>query len=108
MRKPHVRALLLGASALMLFAATPVNAIAVAHADVDTYLSDMEAAGFVNGDGNAAEILVGKSICKDLAAGVSQYRAATDLWESSKFDSKSEAIQFVDITVRDLCPEFAT
>lgn len=105
MRKPLVRAALLGAGALTLFAAIPTSEMAVASADVDAFLTDMEAAGFTNDDGNAAEIAVGRNICSQVAGGWSPDRAADDLWQSSEMDSKDDATQFVQIAILDLCPQ---
>jgi len=99
-----IKGAILGAGALAIFAALPANEMAVARADVQTYLQDMEDAGFENGEGNAAEIAVGRNICEEVAGGLSRNQAATELWESSKFDSKADAEQFVDISIRDLCP----
>jgi Protein of unknown function (DUF732) len=81
--------------------------IGAAHADnEDSFLSDMEAAGFDNGNGNGAEIMVGYDICSEIAGGWSPTRAAHDLWKTSKLD-KYGAKQFVGIAIRDLCPHTA-
>ena len=98
---------ILGAGAVAIFAALPTNNMAVAYADVDTFLTDMEAAGFNNGDGNSAEITVGRSICAEVAGGMSPSRAADDLWQTSKMDQDGSK-QFVAIAIRDLCPGIAT
>src|ERR1700748_769602 len=76
--RSRVTAAILGAIAVAIFAAQPTNNMAVAYADVDTFLTDMEAAGFDNGDGNGAEIRVGRSICAEVAGGMSPSQAADD------------------------------
>jgi hypothetical protein len=74
-----------------------------AHADNEAkFLSDMEAAGFDNGNGNGAEIALGYDICSEIAGGWSPMRAADDLWKNSKLDQYG-ATQFVGITISDLC-----
>ena len=105
--KSRVRAAILGAGAVAIFAALPPNNMAVAYADIDTFLTDMEAAGFDNGDGNGAEIRVGRSICAEVAGGMSPSQAADDLWQNSKMDQDGSK-QFVAIAIRDLCPGIAT
>lgn len=77
-----------------------------AHADEVSFLSDMEAAGFHNGSGNGAEIAVGHGICADVASGKSRQAVIQDLWLSSKLE-QDEAVQFVNIALRDLCPAYA-
>jgi hypothetical protein len=80
------------------------HGIGAAHADnEDSFLSDMEAAGFDNGDGNGAEITLGYGICSEIAGGWSPTRAADDLWKNSKLDHLGAKL-FVGIAIRDLCP----
>lgn len=80
------------------------HGLGAAHADSeDSFLSDMEAFGFNNGEGNGAEIRVGYDICSEIASGWSPARAADDLWKSSKLDQNG-AKEFVVIAIRDLCP----
>lgn len=78
---------------------------ATAHADVTSYLTDMEDAGFFNHDGNAAEISVGKGICADLIQGGSVTWEIDDMWKQSHLEH-ARAAEFVGIAVRDLCPQF--
>jgi hypothetical protein len=106
MRKSLVNAAVVGASALAIFAALPTSGMAVAHADADSFLTDMEAAGFDNGSGNGAEIRVGYRVCAEIAGGISALKAADDLWLNSHLDHQ-EAGQFVGIAIRDLCPQNA-
>ncbi len=80
--------------------------MAVAHADVDSFLTDMEAAGFANNDGNDAEIAIGRNICSQVADGMSPSEAVRELWHHSQMD-QDESTQFVEITIRDLCPQDA-
>jgi Protein of unknown function (DUF732) len=105
MRKSLVRAAILGAGAMAICAAVAANEIAAAHADEDGLLSDMEAAGFNNGNG--AEIYVGYDICRELANGWSPAMAAADLWKSSKLE-QWDSKQFVNVAIRDLCPRYAS
>jgi hypothetical protein len=80
--------------------------MAVAHADADSFLTDMEAAGFDDGAGNGAEIRVGYHVCAEIAGGMSVLKAADDLWVNSHLDHQS-AGQFVGIAIHDLCPHDA-
>ena len=67
--KSRVRAAILGAGAVAIFAALPTNNIAVAYADVETFLTDKQAAGFNNGDGTAQKSRSGAaSVRRSLAA----------------------------------------
>lgn len=100
-----MRCTLITAAAVTIFAT--VAGSAVARADVDTYLSDMEAAGFFNHDGNASEISVGKGICAELAEGTSVTYEIKDMWQVSHLEH-DEAVEFVSIAVRDLCPQFTS
>lgn len=106
MRKSLVNAAVIGASALGIFAALPISGIPLAHADADSFLTDMEAAGFDNGGGNGAEIRVGYHVCAEIAGGMSASNAADDLWLNSHLDHQ-DAGQFVRIAIRDLCPQNA-
>lgn len=103
MKKYLVRTAIFIVGGLALSGALVANE-AMANADEDSFLSDMEAAGFDNGNGNGAEIGVGYDICSELASGWSPARAAEDLWKSSKLQ-QAGAVQFVEIAMRDLCPQ---
>jgi hypothetical protein len=105
MRK-SLYAAVVGASAIAIFAAVPTSGTAVAHADTDSFLTDMESAGFDNGGGNGAEIRVGYHVCAEVAGGASPLQAADDLWLNSHLDHQG-ARQFVGIAIRDLCPQNA-
>lgn len=74
----------------------------VVHADTYTFLADMEAAGFKNANGNQAELSVGLHVCQ-LARISGTPAAIRDLWFNSGM-SQDESIQFVLISIRDLCP----
>jgi hypothetical protein len=100
------RTTILGTAALAMFVALSANAITVAHADNDIFLSQIKAAGVNNGDLNGAEIGVGYGICREADAGLSQAQAAESLWKTSKLDQQ-QAAQFVSIAIRDLCPDKA-
>lgn len=86
--------------------ALPAIDMAEAHADVDSFLTDMEAAGFANNDGNDAEIAIGRNICSQVAGGMSPSQVARELWHHSQMDQDAST-QFVQITISDLCPQDA-
>lgn len=77
---------------------------AVAYADEDTFLSDMEAAGLHNSDGNGAEIAVGHEVCGRVAAGAAPAQVAEFLWHNSQMTEQA-SVAFVEISIRDLCPD---
>jgi hypothetical protein len=85
--------------------ALTVFATGVAHADVTTFMQDMEAAGMTNGDGNSAEIRIGRGICGDLAEGMTVTYEINDMWTKSHLTHEG-SVQFISIAVRDLCPSY--
>lgn len=89
--------------AILCLGSVAVAAAPLARADVDAFLTDMEAAGYSNGDGNGAEITVGRTICEQVAGGISPSAVAENLWQNSKMD-QAGSVQFVNIALRDLCP----
>jgi hypothetical protein len=97
-----VRRRILSALAALLVAPALMGA-GVAHADEDSFLTDMEKAGFQNDGGNAAELKVGWDECRIASTG-GRAAAVKDLWHNANMDEDS-AIRFVDIAIRDLCPQ---
>jgi hypothetical protein len=89
---------------LALWVALFIAGTGMAHADETSFLSDMDAAGFHNDNGNSAELSVGLRICSEVASGESGLAAARDLWLNSQIASEDEAAQFVMIAVKNLCP----
>ncbi|OCB39601.1 hypothetical protein A5676_13025 [Mycobacterium malmoense] len=87
--------------------ASPAIDMAIAHADVDSFLTDMEAAGFSNDNGNDAEIAIGQNICAEVAGGMSPSQVARDLWHHSQMN-QDDSTRFVAIAISDLCPESAS
>ncbi len=86
--------------------AAPTIHIPVARADVDSFLTDLDANGFSNSDGNEAQIAIGQNICAQVAGGASPTEAARDLWHHSQMN-QDQSTQFVAIAISDLCPQVA-
>lgn len=78
--------------------------IAVARADVDSFLTDLDQDGFSNSDGNEAQIAIGENICAQVAGGMAPAQAARDLWHHSQMN-QDESTRFVAISIGDLCPQ---
>ena len=97
-----VRRRILSALAALLVAPALMGA-GVAHADEDSFLTDMEEAGFQNDGGNADELKVGWAECRIVRTG-GRAAAVKDLWHNANMNEDS-ATQFVDIAIRDLCPQ---
>jgi hypothetical protein len=99
------------AGGLMVGAASLVIGAGIAHADPASYggLSafqrDMDANGFFNENGNAAQLAVGRSVCNNIANGERPLMVAVDLESGSGLDGY-HAGKFVAISVKDLCPQF--
>jgi Protein of unknown function (DUF732) len=91
---------------LLIWAAAALLGTGTAHADEESFLNDMAAAGFTNNAGNNAEISVGLNICSEVAGGESGYTAAHQLWLDSQIVGEATAQRFVEIAVRDLCPMY--
>ncbi len=90
--------------AFLAAAAMIIVGVPAAHADEASYVADMDAAGFTNGDGTKAEVAVGMGICSELLAGDTSEHQAQQLFEQSKMTSMDEARKFVKIAIADLCP----
>lgn len=76
----------------------------VANADEVSFVEDMNDAGFTNDNGYKAEVAVGMHICSELLAGDTSWHQAHSLYLTSRMRTESEAQQFVNIAIKDLCP----
>jgi hypothetical protein len=75
-------------------------------AAIAQFTQDMTNAGFHNGGGAGDQMMIGVDICNNIDAGSTPAREANDLWLNSHL-TEAGAWQFVNITVRDLCPRHA-
>jgi hypothetical protein len=91
------------AGGAMLLAAGLVIGAGLARADELDFTADMTRAGFHNDEGAASQLLVGQSICSEVAGGWTPRQAAVELHKVSQM-SANGSYQFVDIAIRDLCP----
>ena len=98
-----------GATLAGLVAAGAIGAAALAptaSASPSSFISNMDANGFYNGNGYGAELQVGYSVCNSIAYGWRPIAVAHGLWLTTQLDAY-ESGQFTAIAVSDLCPQYA-
>ena len=102
----HTKRLLIGgalASGSMLMAAGLVIGAGIAKADGYDFTADLTALGMHNDGGAAAQLHVGQIVCRELSSGWTPRQAARDMYVNSQLNL-AQSYQFVDISIRDLCP----
>jgi hypothetical protein len=102
-------AMRIGFAALAASVAVGALGTGTARADDEAiYLSDLQTNGFTNRNGGAAQIAQGRGVCSRLRAGETQASIAEDMFtQTHGATDLNSAYLWVNITIRDLCPDVA-